>query len=56
MLASGSMHKPNQPRKIRTLELKHQVVIKLSDDALKQVGGGARSTRLSQCPTLCFTI
>lgn len=48
------MHHPKKPSKIRTLELKKEVIVHLGDDHLKTVVGGNRSTRPSQCPTLCF--
>ena len=40
----------------RTLELKKETVIHLSDDSLKRAAGGNTTTVRSQCPTLCFTI
>jgi len=44
-----------KPTKPRTLELKKETVIHLSNDLLKDVVGGNNSTKPSQCPTLCFT-
>lgn len=54
------MNKHKKYNKRRTLELKKETVVNLTvdlltDDLLKDVVGGNNSTRLSQCPTLCFT-
>jgi len=48
------MHHPKKLSKIRTLELKKETIVHLGQDLLKEVVGGNRSTRPSQCPTLCF--
>jgi hypothetical protein len=44
-----------KPLKPRPLTLTKETLSKLTDDQLKDVAGGNKSTRLSQCPTLCFT-
>jgi len=54
VLASSQMHHPKKLSKIRTLELKKETIVHLGQDLLKEVAGGNRSTRPSQCPTLCF--
>jgi len=45
---SKKSHKP------RTLELKTETVVHLTDELLKHVVGGNNSTRPSHCVTLCF--
>ena len=62
MLTAFEVHvnKHKKYNKRRTLELKKETVVNLTvdlltDDQLKDVVGGNNSTRLSQCPTLCFT-
>jgi len=49
------MYKSKKTIKPRTLELKKETIVHLPADHLKDVAGGNNSTRLSQCPTLCFT-
>jgi hypothetical protein len=49
------VNKHKKTTKPRTLELKKETVIHLSNDLLKDVVGGNNSTKPSQCPTLCFT-
>lgn len=49
------MIKNNKRAKLHLLQLKKETLVHLSDDQLKDVVGGDKSTRLSQCPTLCFT-
>jgi len=46
--------KKSTTSKLRTLELKKETVVHLSQDLLKNVVGGNNSTRPSQCITLCF--
>ncbi len=48
------MKKLTKPIKPRTLELKKETLLRLTDDQLKNVVGGDKSTRPSQCVTLCF--
>ena len=48
------MHQPKKLSKIRALELKNETIAHLGNSQLKEVVGGNRSTRPSQCPTLCF--
>ena len=50
------MNKTNKRIKPRNLELKKETIVHLPTDQLKDVVGGDRSTRRSQCPTLCFTL
>jgi hypothetical protein len=49
------VNKPRKSTKLRTLELKKETLVTLQLELLPQVAGGNNSTRLSQCPTLCFT-
>lgn len=50
------MNKSKTIEKLRTLALKKETIAALVPDQLKHVAGGnTSSTRLSQCPTLCFT-
>lgn len=46
--------KKSTTSKPRTLELKKQTIVYLSQYLLKDVVGGNNSTRPSQCVTLCF--
>jgi len=48
------MKKSKSINKLRTLELKLETIVLLAQDQLKDVVGGNKSTRPSQCPTLCF--
>ena len=48
------MKKHKKPIKPRTLELKKETLVKLTDDRLKDVVGGIKTTVPSQCVTLCF--
>lgn len=48
------MNKHKKHNKPRTLELKKETVLQLTDELLKHVVGGDNSTRPSQCVTLCF--
>lgn len=50
------MNKTKTIEKLRTLALKKETIAALVPDQLKHVVGGNTSTRLSQCPTLCFTL
>jgi hypothetical protein len=49
------MNKTKKTIKPRALELKKETIVHLPTDQLKDAVGGNRTTRLSQCPTLCFT-
>ena len=49
------MMKTKKSLKLRTLELKSETIIHLSNQLLKEVAGGNNSTVPSQCRTLCFT-
>jgi len=48
------MKKNKRPTKPRALGLKKETLVVLTDDRLKEVVGGNKSTVPSQCPTLCF--
>jgi hypothetical protein len=48
------VNKSRKPNKVRTLELKRETIVHLSDDALENVVGGKPTTVKSQCATLCF--
>jgi hypothetical protein len=48
------VNKHKKHNKPRTLELKKETVLQLTDELLKHVVGGDNSTRPSQCVTLCF--
>jgi hypothetical protein len=48
------MNKHKKSRKPRALELKTETLVHLTDDVLKDVVGGNKSTVPSQCVTLCF--
>jgi hypothetical protein len=49
------MIKTKPTLKPRTLELKRETIAHLPTELLKDVVGGNKSTKPSQCPTLCFT-
>ena len=48
------MKKHTKPFRPVKLELKKETLVILTDDQLKGVVGGNKSTVKSQCPTLCF--